>query len=89
MNPPIVIPAVAFVLVGLGTAQSAPRQGSPQGGWNNAPVRLQGPQQGFPTRPSWATQDTCFTDDGYGGSGPAAGGGPELSRPPVARSFPP
>jgi hypothetical protein len=66
MDPRLVIPAVAFVLVGLGTAQSAPRQGSPQGGWNNAPVRLQGLQPGFPTRPSWAAPGECFTDDGYG-----------------------
>jgi hypothetical protein len=66
MTPRIVIPAVAFVLVGLGTAQSAPRQANPQRGWNSAPVRLQGLQNGFPTRPAWAQPGECFTDDGYG-----------------------
>ena len=42
----MIIPAVAFVLVGLGTAQAAPRKPNPQGGWSNAPVRLQGPENG-------------------------------------------
>jgi hypothetical protein len=60
----IVIPAVAFVLVGISGAESAQR---PQRGtWNSAPVRLQGQGNGFPTRPAWAQPGDCFTDDGYG-----------------------
>jgi hypothetical protein len=62
----IVIPAVAFMFVGIGDAESAQRQTNRQGGWNNAPVRLQGQPQGFPTRPAWAQPVDCFTDDGYG-----------------------
>jgi hypothetical protein len=77
MDPRIVIPAVAFVLVGLGTAEAAPRHKNSQGGLNSAPVRLQGPQlqQGFPTRPSWAGPNTCFTDEGYGRFSPCGSGG--------------
>lgn len=62
----ILITAAALALAGLGTTQAAPRHANPQGGWNSAPVRLQGPQQGFPTRPAWAAPGDCFTDDGYG-----------------------
>jgi hypothetical protein len=76
MPPRIIVPAVAFMLVGLGTAESAPRHKNAQGSWNNAPVRLQGLQQpGFPTRPSWAGPNTCFTDEGYGRFSPCGSGG--------------
>jgi hypothetical protein len=62
----ILITAAALALAGIGAAQSAPRPQAQQGTWNSAPVRLQGQQNGFPTRPAWAQPGECFTDDGYG-----------------------
>ena len=62
----ILFAAAALTLVGISAAQPAPRNQGQQGSWNSAPVRLQGQQNVFPTRPAWAQPGDCFTDDGYG-----------------------